>query len=195
MIQAKRILTALFSVVALAGLAACGGPEGDFETAINASLAEDKECYSLRRSKSVNDFPLKVERGPFSKGELNPILAGLQKAGMIEVDTRDSRYKTVDEISLTKAGLKAEVWDEEDGFCIGTPEVKEIVRYTYGDNGQNENQAIVEFTWQYENLPSWVDREDFASIRGMTEPVEGAAQAQKSSDGWHAYANTGDSIF
>ncbi len=195
MIKAKRILTTLFSAGALAGLTACGGPEGDFETAINASLAEDKKCYSLQRSKSVDDFPLRVQRGLFGGDELDPILAGLQEAGMIVVDTSDSGYKTVDEISLTKKGQKEGVWDEQDGFCIGKPQVTEIVRYTFGNSGQNENEATVEFTWQFENLPSWVERESFASIRGMIEPAEGTAQAQKSSDGWHAYANTGGSIF
>lgn len=195
MIKAKRILTTLLSASALAGLAACGGPESDFENAINGSLAEDKKCFSLQRPKSADDFPLRVQRGLLGGDELDPILAGLQMAGMIVVDTSSRGYKTVDEISLTKKGQKEGVWDEQDGFCIGTPQVTEIVRYTFGNSGQNENEATVEFTWQFKNLPSWVERENFASIKGMTEPAEGTAQAQNSSDGWHAYANTGGSIF
>lgn len=182
----KRIFQATVAIAALASLAACGGPEDDFKEAINASYEDSKECYSLRRARTADDFPLKVERGMMSRDEMNPILVGLQKAEMITVDTRKNRYDVVDYIYLTDEGKKQNVWDDEDGFCIGKPQVEEITRFTYGEDGKNKNVAQIEFTWQLNDLPSWLDREDFADIKGMTSPEEGGAVAEKGSNGWKA---------
>jgi len=187
----KRVILATASLAALALVSACGGPENDFEKAINTAFAEKKECYSLTRQREAKDFPLRIERGIMSRDEINPILTGLQKAGMIDVKTSKERYKTTDHISITDKGLKNDVWHPKEGFCIGSPEVEEIVRFTYDQNGQNKERARVELTWRLGNLPKWLDRDDFADVDGMTTAQEGGAVVQKSSDGWHAMTSTG----
>ncbi|WP_428515255.1 hypothetical protein [Roseovarius sp.] len=165
-------------------LSACG-PEGEFEDAINAELQDREMCWNISSSKPVT-FPIKVKRSFGSSQDLHPILAGLQAQGLVELEVLDTKFIRSDKIDLTSEGERHDIWTDGEGFCLGAPEVVEIVRFTYADNGQNENAASVEFTYQYEEVPSWLDRDAFAGIPGMADPEEGYAEVQKSSDGWHA---------
>jgi hypothetical protein len=172
------------ALLSAALLSACG-PESDFENAINVALEDRKKCWNISSSQPVT-FPITVQRGFGSSETLHPILAGLETQGMIELEKVTTKFLPSDKISLTSEGERRDVWTDGEGFCIGTPEVVEIVRFTYGDDGRNENVADVEFTYRYTNVPSWLDRNVFAKIPGMVEPDEDYVTVQKSSDGWHA---------
>lgn len=106
--------------------------------------------------------------------------------GMIELEMVATKFMPSDKISLTSDGERHDIWTDGEAFCIGTPVVVEIVRFTYADDWQNENMAGVEFTFRYEDVPSWMDRKAFSNIPGMVEPKNDYAQVKKSSDGWHA---------
>jgi len=175
-----------FALLSALSLSACG-PEGDFEDAINATLSSKKKCWNISSSRQVT-FPITVKRSFLDSQNVNPILAGLEAQGLVEIEQVKNGYIPADKVDLTPAGERESIWTDGEGFCVGTPEVVEVTRYTFGDNGQNENAAQVEFTYQYTDLPSWLDRDAFAAIPGMVEPDEGMAEAQKSSDGWHATA-------
>lgn len=179
-----KIVTLAPALAALTMLAACGGPEGDFEEAINKQLANNPECWGISSNREVT-FPLKVQAGIFNDGP-GPILTGLKDAGLIDLDIRGDKWKTTYHIDLTDKGEKANLWTQGEGFCVGTPKVEEIVRYTYADQGANENAASVEYTWRLHDLPDWVDRNKFSGVEGMVKPETGSRSVQKSSDGWHA---------
>lgn len=172
------------ALMSAALLSACG-PEGDFEDAINADLQDREKCWNISSDRQVT-FPITVKRGFGSSDRVHPILAGLEAQDLITLETVDTKFIPSDKIDLTREGQQNDIWTDGEGFCLGTPEVVEIVRFTYGDNGQNENAASVDYTYRYEDLPSWLDRDAFAEIPGMVEPEKGNAQLQKSSDGWHA---------
>jgi len=174
------------ALMSAAFLSACG-PEDNFEEAINATLQDKEKCWNISSSKQVT-FPITVKRSLGSSQTLHPILAGLEAQGLVELEKVASKFIPSDRIDLTPAGERNDIWTDGEGFCVGTPKVVEIVRYTYGENGQNENAARVKFTYQYADLPSWLDRDAFADIPGMVEPEEGVAEVQKSSDGWYASA-------
>lgn len=180
----NRLLFPSLALMSAALLSGCG-PEGDFEDAINADLQDRKKCWNISSSKPTT-FPITVQRGFGSSQTVHPILAGLETQGMIELEKIDSKFIPSDKIDLTPEGERNDIWTDGEGFCIGIPEVVDIVRFTYGDNGQNENTASVEYTYRYEDVPSWLDRDAFAEIPGMVDPEEGYADVRKSSDGWHA---------
>lgn len=180
-----KAITIASALAALSLLAACGGPEGDFEEAVNVALAKDPECWDVSNPNVT--FPMKVRASMFAFSDgPDPILAGLVNGELITLDERGDKWNKTYNIDLTEKGRAAEVWTQGEGFCVGTPKVEEIIRFTYADQGANENAANVEYTWRLHDLPDWVNRNDFAGVEGMTAPVEGSRNVQKSSDGWRA---------
>ena len=122
-------------------LSACG-PEGNFEDAINADLASKKKCWNIASSRQVT-FPIAVNRNFLEFEDLHPILTGLEAQGLVEIEQVKNGYIPADKVDLTPAGERENIWIDGEGVCVGTPEVVEITRYTYGDDGQNKNTAKV----------------------------------------------------
>lgn len=178
-------MTSSVASLAIAFLAACGSPEGAFKTAINSMLTKNPECIGSEWN-NVN-WPVQVSA--MLGSDLHPILVGLQNTGMIETRTSGRAAYGLSityEIQLTSVGEEAQVWSERDGFCVGRPEVVDIIRYTYADNGANKNSAIVEYRWHLTDVPNWVDPQFFPNILGLTSPVDDRISITRSSDGWHA---------
>lgn len=167
--------------VAIVFMAACSGPERKFEAAINKMHSAYPTCWGAQ-IENVN-WPIRVR--PMSP-DLSPILAGLHSSGMIDINQIGSGLSAVHEIRLTPKGANAGVWSDDDGFCLGHPQVTEIVRYTYADQGANENSASVEYSWQLSDVPQWVDPALFAGVTGLVAPVLDRVTVSKASDGWRA---------
>jgi hypothetical protein len=178
----------LLAIASLSILTACGGPEKDMEKALNALYEDMPVCktYSGSRGRDV-EFPIDI-KSYFGDPSDDPILKGLEKIGMIEMDKREVRSSTHLTIELTPKGERAGVWNaEESGFCIGTRQVHEIESFMYGDNGQNENVARVEYTWVLGQTPKWFDKKAFSAVPGVGSPEKDVSPMQKNSKGWKAF--------
>ncbi len=184
----RKVILSILSVAALSVLAACGGPEGDMEDAINALHADMPVCKTYTRTNGQPaEFPIDVKTYIGDPTD-DPILKGLEKMRMIQMDARKSGMATRLTIELTSKGERAGVWNaEESGFCIGTRKVHEIESFMYGDNGQNENFARVDYTWTLQDTPEWFDEDAFAEVKGVGEPVRDQSPLEKNSNGWKAY--------
>lgn len=116
------------------------------------------------------------------------LLKGMFQQGLVSLTEREVKSgwssKRVDIVELTEAGSKTDFWSNDaTEICLGKPKFGEIQRFTYDQNGNNENAATVEFTWSFET-PSWVEKEAFSSIPGIRDPSTASIFAVKASDGW-----------
>jgi hypothetical protein len=180
MLASEILLKFAIASIGCSLLLGCKSDEKEFSNLLEEWLQEKKECY----------MPIFLsEDGPFrpvyvlaSDGRRpnSEILAGLLDQGLIK-KTRNGLTEI--EINLTDEGHRQSVWS--GGFCIGVRQLDEIVRYTYGDNGQNENFATVEYTYKIGEHPDWFDAKYYQEVPGVAEPKTRKVTFQKSSDGWH----------
>lgn len=181
----KKILLVTCTALALAGC----GEKGDFEKAINAKLSQSKLCYSLQDNNIVfnKGFPVKVNRGYRSAGysASDEILNGLAEQGLLTVSQQSNGFSNVDVLEVTDKGQEVEFWDRENGACVGHREVLEIKEWTEPGNG-NQKVVRVSYTWKLADVPSWVDKKAFSSVKGMNEPEESMINLVKTSNGWKA---------
>lgn len=181
----KKILLVTCTALALAGC----GEKGDFEKAINAKISQSKLCYSLQDNDIVfnKGFPIKVNRGYRSAGysASDEILKGLVEQGLLTVSQQANGFSSVDVLEVTDKGQEVEFWDRENGACVGHREVSEIKEWTEPGNG-NQKVVRVSYTWKLTDVPSWVDRKAFSSVKGMNEPKESMINLIKTSNGWKA---------
>ncbi|CAI1967177.1 membrane lipoprotein lipid attachment site-containing protein [Serratia marcescens] len=179
----KKILLVTCTALALAGC----GEKGDFEKAINAKLSQSKLCYSLKDNDIVfnKGFPVKVNRGYRSAGysASDEILKGLVEQGLLTVSQQANGFSSVDVLEVTDKGQEVEFWDREEGACVGHRAVAEIKEWTEPGNG-NQKVTRVSYTWKAVDVPSWVDKKAFSSVKGMNEPEEGMINLVKTSNGW-----------
>ncbi|HAW6738813.1 TPA: hypothetical protein JKC43_004634 [Salmonella enterica subsp. enterica serovar Enteritidis] len=80
---------------------------------------------------------------------------------------------------------KDKVWSTTDGACVGRRAVDEIKEWTEPGNG-NQKVVRVSYTWKLVDVPNWIDKKAFASVKGMNEPADGAMNLFKTSNGWKA---------
>lgn len=181
----KKILLVTCTALALAGC----GEKGDFEKAINAKLSQSKLCYALQDNNIVfnKGFPIKVNRGYRSAGysASDEILKGLIEQGLLTVSQQANGFSSVDVLEVTDKGQEVEFWDRENGACVGHREVSEITEWTEPGNG-DQKVVRVSYTWKLADVPSWVDKKAFSSVKGMDEPEEGMINIVKTSNGWKA---------
>lgn len=181
----KKILLVTCTALALAGC----GEKGDFEKAINAKLSQSKLCYALQDNDIVfnKGFPVKVNRGYRSAGysASDEILKGLVEQGLITVSQQANGFSSVDVLEVTDKGQEVEFWDRENGACVGHREVSEIKEWTEPGNG-NQKVVRVSYTWKLTDVPSWMDKKAFSSVKGMAEPEEAKIVLVKTNNGWSA---------
>lgn len=181
----KKILLVTCTALALAGC----GEKGDFEKAINAKLSQSKLCYSLQDNNIVfnKGFPIKVNRGYRSAGysASDEILKGLIEQGLLTVSQQANGFSSVDVLEVTDKGQEVEFWDREKGACVGHREVSEIKEWSEPANG-NQKVVRVSYVWKLADVPSWVDKKAFSSVKGMNEPEESMINLVKTSNGWKA---------
>lgn len=148
----------ILAITGLAMLLSGCGEKGDFEKAINAKISHSKLCYSLQDNDIVfnKGFPIRVNHGYRSAG-----------------------YSASDEI------LKGLANHRKDGACVGHRAVAEIKEWTEPGNG-NQKVVRVSYTWKLADVPSWVDKKVFSSVKGMNEPEESMINLVKTSNGWKA---------
>jgi hypothetical protein len=181
----KKILLVAGTALFLAGC----GEKGDFEKAINAKISQSKLCYSLQGNDIVfnKGFPVKVNRGYRSAGysASDEILNGLVEQGLLTVSQQANGFSNVDVLEVTDKGQEVEFWDRENGACVGHREVSEIKEWTEPGNN-NQKIVRVSYTWKLADVPSWVDKKAFSSVKGMNEPEESMINLVKTSNGWKA---------
>lgn len=181
----KKILLVAGTALFLAGC----GEKGDFEKAINAKISQSKLCYSLQGNDIVfnKGFPVKVNRGYRSAGysASDEILNGLVEQGLLTVSQQANGFSNVDVLEVTDKGQEVEFWDRENGACVGHQEVSEIKEWTEPGNN-NQKIVRVSYTWKLADVPSWVDKKAFSSVKGMNEPEESMINLVKTSNGWKA---------
>lgn len=176
-------------VVGLVSLLAGCGEKGDFEKAINAKISQSKLCYSLQDNDIVfnKGFPIKVNLSYRSAGysASDEILKGLVEQGLLTVSQQANGFSSIDVLEVTNKGQEVEFWDREKGACVGHREVSEIKEWTEPGNG-NQKVVRVSYTWKLTDVPSWVDKKAFSSVKGMNEPEESMINLVKTSNGWKA---------
>lgn len=174
----KKILFMAGATLVLAGC----GEKGDFEKAINAKIGQTKYCYSLGDNNT--SFPIRIAKPRFDQtgtGTNSVILDGFVEQGMMVFEQGyDSNV-----LGITDEGKTANVWSTKDGACVGRRAVDEIKEWT--EPGKNGPQVVrVSYTWKIVDVPSWLDKKAFASVKGMNEPADGAMNLVKTSNGWKA---------
>lgn len=144
---------------------------------------EPQNCWALQQMANVS-FPLNISANAAG----NAIIKGLAQGGYITVGAPAGRNMFGDSgpvsIDLTDKGKDAKVWDPSAGFCVGTRQVDEVLRWTEPADDGGVQAIRIEYTWKYGKRPSWVSDELFPTMEGMAKPAESMAVAQKTSDGW-----------
>ncbi len=174
----KKILLMAGAVLVLAGC----GEKGDFEKTINAKIGQSKTCFSLRNNDVA--FPVQLSKPRFDEtgtGTGSVILDGLVEQGLMAfVKGWDNNT-----LGITDEGKQAKIWDAKDGACIGHRSVAEIKEWTEPGNG-NQKIVRVSYTWKLADVPAWVDKKAFSSVKGMNEPEDSMINLVKTSNGWKA---------
>ncbi|HDH0831504.1 TPA: membrane lipoprotein lipid attachment site-containing protein [Klebsiella oxytoca] len=177
-------------VAGLAALVSGCGEKGDFEKAINAKISQSKLCYSLQDNDIVfnKGFPIRVNHGYRSTGysASDEILKGLANQGLLDVSQQANGFSSVDVLEVTDKGQEVEFWDREKGACVGHRAVAEIKSWTEPSEGNGVKMTQVTYTWKLSDIPSWVDKNSFASVKGMSEPEETKIVLVKTNNGWAA---------
>lgn len=179
----------ILSITVLAVLLSGCGEKGDFEKAINAKFAQSKLCYSLQNNDVTfnKGFPIKVNHGYRSAGysASDEILKGLVEQGLLTVSQQANGFSSVDVLEVTDKGQEVEFWNRENGACVGHRVVDEVKEWTEPGNG-NQKIVRVSYTWKLADVPAWVDKKAFSSVKGMNEPEESMINLVKTSNGWKA---------
>ncbi|WEJ91901.1 MAG: membrane lipoprotein lipid attachment site-containing protein [Klebsiella huaxiensis] len=182
----KKILLVAGTALFLAGC----GEKGDFEKAINAKISKSKVCYSLQNNDFAfnKGFPVKVNRGYRSAGynASDEILKGLLEQGLLTVSQQSNGFSSVDVLEVTDKGQEVEFWNREKGACVGHRTVAEVKSWTEPSEGNGVKMTQVTYTWKLSDIPSWVDKNSFASVKGMSEPEEAKIVLLKTNNGWTA---------
>lgn len=68
---------------------------------------------------------------------------------------------------------------------MGHRVVDEITEWTEPGEG-NQKVVRVSYTWKLTDVPGWVDKKAFGSVKGMNESANGTMNLVKTSNGWKA---------
>ena len=176
-------------IVVAATLVGCsGGPsKGDLKDGL-AQYFKDKPqavCWNVQNSAAVQ-WPIRIPSEGMTKEQVG-ILDGLNREGIatVQLGLGQQGFANVSAftINLTDKGRSAGAWDPQKGFCVGTKTVDEVTEFTV-PNKDNEGMSDVKFTWKIDDVPSWVERDKFPKLPGMTVFVNDEAVMAKTNNGW-----------
>lgn len=176
-------------IVVAATLVGCsGGPsKGDLKDGL-AQYFKDKPqavCWNVQNSAAVQ-WPIRIPSEGMTKEQVG-ILDGLNREGIatVQLGLVQQGFANVSAftINLTDKGRSAGAWDPQKGFCVGTKTVDEVTEFTV-PNKDNEGMSDVKFTWKIDDVPSWVERDKFPKLPGMTVFVNDEAVMAKTNNGW-----------
>ncbi|WP_155288294.1 hypothetical protein [Ralstonia solanacearum] len=185
----KRILMLETLVAAAAVLAGCssGPSKGDLKDGL-AQFFKDKPqtvCWNIENSAAVQ-WPIQIPSEGMTKEQVG-ILDGLNREGIatVQLGLVQQGFMNVSAftINLTDKGRSAGAWDPQKGFCVGTKTVDEVTEFTV-PNKDNDGMSDVKFTWKIDDVPSWVERDKFPKLPGMTASVNDEAMMAKTNNGW-----------
>ncbi|HHZ5413412.1 TPA: DNA-directed RNA polymerase subunit beta [Enterobacter hormaechei] len=179
------------SLVAVGAILLVGcGDKGDFEKTINKEISKEPVCYSLNTKENNSDaYESFSEPGVFVRvnvrgNDVSPILEGLKKSGLIDIEFEQQGFTRVAALSATDKGAKAKFWDKEHGACVGTRTVDEIKEWTEPSDAGGQKVTRVSYTWKLSDIPSWVDKDAFSSVKGVSESEEAKIILVKTNNGW-----------
>ncbi|MCS6478660.1 hypothetical protein NX869_20655 [Burkholderia thailandensis] len=183
----SRVLGAL--VVVAAALAGCssGPSKGDLKDGLVQHFKDKPQafCWNVENSAAVQ-WPIRIPTQGMTKEQLG-ILDGLNREGIASVKAELVQQSfmnvSVLTINLTDKGKSANAWDPQKGFCVGTKAVDEVTEFTVPTK-DNEGMSDVKFTWKIDDVPSWVERDKFPKLPGMTASVNDEAVMAKTNNGW-----------
>ena len=183
--QRALVTTVLCATGMLSG---CTGTPSvdDATTAINAVYKNGEANCWAPESLATLTFPLDVAMKEQSMNDLG-ILDGLNRSGLIAATMQpnptdpDTVSESILHIDLTEKGKSAHVWDPKAGFCVGRHTVTHITSIT--PDPQREGAYDVRYRWTFD-APSWVGRDKFPRLNGMTQPGDGGAVIVKNANGW-----------
>jgi hypothetical protein len=183
-------------VAALAGLAVLGfgglrlfGSDSlsarNLKNAIDAKIDEQSQvCWKLDDMAAVQ-FPINLRSA--EPADRNPIIQGLVASGyMTATPGKRNLFGSETLLALTPQGIEAKVWDAKQGFCVGKRRVDEVIDWTDPNTENGASHVTVKYTWRLQDLPSWVDRDKFSAVDGMTSPEKAMAIVEKRNTGWVA---------
>lgn len=175
------------AVLACLILAGCGNglSKRSLTKLIDAQIDKEMVCWSLKDM--AVDFPLRVNTGWGSSPQNSPILKGLVTGGYITMAAGGSDFLgnlTSIAIDLTEKGRSEKVWDPKSGFCVGHRAVDEVKEWTEPAANAAVLATQIHYTWKIVDRPDWATEELFGKMKGMTQPVDDVAYAQKTSEGW-----------
>lgn len=184
-----RVALGVALSIAAAALTACsGGPsKGDLKDGLTDYFKAKHQtaCWNVQNSANVT-WPIRIAMNGMDKTQLG-ILDGLNRSGIATVTsgvtTGDGLPVMALTITLTDKGRSAGAWDPQKGFCVGTRQVQDVNEFTV-PNKDNEGMTDVKFTWHYDDLPGWVERDKFPKLDGMAAPVNDEALMAKTNNGW-----------
>ncbi|WP_186020532.1 hypothetical protein [Burkholderia gladioli] len=176
--------------IVITALSGCsGGPsKGDLKDGLTAYFKDRPQaaCWNVENSQAVQ-WPIHIPINGMNKEQLG-ILDGLNRSGIATVTSApaqvgDGVTVLALTIALTDKGKSMNAWDSQKGFCVGTREVQDVNEFTL-PNKDTEGMTDVKFTWQYGDLPGWVERDKFPKLPGMTASVSDEAMMSKTNNGW-----------
>lgn len=88
-------------------------------------------------------------------------------------------------LGITDEGKQAKIWNTKEGVCVGRRVVDKIKEWTEPGKG-NQQVVRVSYSWKLIDVPGWLDKEAFSSVKGMNEPADGAMTLVKTNNGWKA---------
>ncbi|ELS2640585.1 hypothetical protein R5D03_003941 [Escherichia coli] len=157
------------------------GPKGEDKARVLVDCYNNV-CFSLDNNNT--SFPIRLAKPLLDStgtGTNSVILDGFIEQGLMVFEQGyDSNV-----LGITEEGKKAKVWSTTDGACVGRRAVDEIKEWTEPGNG-NQKVVRVTYTWKLVDVPGWIDKKAFASVKGMNEPADGAINLVKTSNGWRA---------
>lgn len=178
------------TLLVAAALTGCsGGPsKGDLKEGLAAFYQAKPQaaCWNVVNSANVT-WPIRVPMNGMDKTQLG-ILDGVNRSGIATVTSGVTQGDgglpiMALTVTLTDKGKSAGAWDAQKGFCVGTRQVQDVTEFTV-PNKDNEGMTDVKFTWHYDDLPSWVERDKFPKLDGMAAPVNDEAVMAKTNNGW-----------
>lgn len=187
--QKKHGVALGVTLLVAAALTGCsGGPsKGDLKDGLVQEYKDHPQsvCWNVENSANVQ-WPIRIPTQGMSKDQV-AILDGLNRAGIATVSAQlvqeGFMNVSVYTINLTDKGRSAGAWDPQKGFCVGTKTVDEVTEFTIPSK-DSDGASDVKYTWKLDDLPSWVDRDKFASIPGMTSSVQADELMMKTNNGW-----------
>ena len=182
-----KLFTGVAAAACIASFALTGchaGPsKGDIKDALNTGLAKDSSvCWSVTDRNAV--FPLRVSA---DMQHIHPILLGMRKEGYValsRVTATGFFGGDILQVQVTPAGAGKNVWTPGQGFCVGRKVVDEVRQWTVPSSAEGMSVTYVDFTWKVDDLPGWANRDDFAGVGGMREPVAAKVALVKTNSGW-----------